>query len=406
MSASHLHCLACGADLPVVELYRCPECAGELDVRYDLEAIRRRGDFAASWRLAAPHWRRFAPLLPLGPAIEAISLGEGGTPLVRSHRLAARLGLSELWFKLEGVGPTGSFKDRQVAVALSKAAEWGRRRFATVSSGNVGVALSAYAARAGVEALVWVSGETPEAKRLQIETYGARVFLLPPPSSDGPGAYYRAFKELGGWCVRHGAVPMVSARPVNPFMVEGAKAIAWEIAAEIGTPDLIFAPAGGGGLVGGLWKGGQELVALGLADGVPALHAAQRRAYFVPLDALDDPRYASDAYYRPLDGEWARAAVGATGGSLAVLDDETIEAALAALAHEEGIFAEPHGAYAAAGLIRAAEAGAVDRDARTVCIVSGVGLKDMDAAARLVARHGAAPLAVGSLDDAPIEVHS
>ena len=137
-----LRCLTCTALFPAVEHYACPECGGELDVTYDLGRIRAEGSFAQSWAHPGPIARRFAALLPLAHPGHAITLGEGQTPLIRSTRLGARLGLRQLYFKLEGSNPTGSFKDRQMAIGLSKAREWGAGRFATVSSGNVGVALS------------------------------------------------------------------------------------------------------------------------------------------------------------------------------------------------------------------------------------------------------------------------
>ncbi len=144
-----------------------------------------------------------------------------------------------------------------MAIGLSKAREWGRDRFATVSSGNVGVALAAYAARAGARSYVWVSHETPAAKLRQIEVFGAQLFMLPSPmESGGPDAYFGAVQNLPAFCRPRGMVPMVSARPANPFMVEGAKTIAYEIVRELGrAPDLVVLPAGGGGLVGGVFKG-------------------------------------------------------------------------------------------------------------------------------------------------------
>lgn len=400
-----LECLGCGTRHPPLELYRCPACGGELNVVYDLEKIRANGIFACDWKKTAPALRRFRSLLPLENADDAITLGEGDTPLIRSRRLAKRLGLNHLHFKLEGSNPTGSFKDRQVSVGLSKAREFGRSRFAAVSSGNVGVALSAYAARAGAQALIWISGETALAKRRQIEVFGATLFLLPKPAQGDAGAYAAAAAGLADFCERHGMAPMTTARSVNPYMVEGAKTIAYEIAAGIGAPDILFAPAGGGGLLGGLWKGFCELRALGLVDSAPALHAAQRQAYFVPIDALDDPAFNNPRYYRPLDGEWAWRAICDSGGRLAHVTDKETRAAQGILAEEEGIFAEPHGAYAAAALIRAADKDALDARANIVCIVSGAGLKDMQAADEIVAARDRPAREVASLEASAAFLH-
>ncbi len=399
MTTAFLRCLSCGARAPVVEHYACPECGGEIDVDYDRDRIREEGAFARSWREAAPMARRFAALLPLADPENAVTLGEGNTPLVRSHNLARRLGLRQLYFKLEGVNPTGSFKDRQVAVAISKARELGKSRFATVSSGNVGNALAAYAAHSGAEADIWVSHETAEAKRQQIEVYGARLFLLPSPrGDDGPGPYFFALKGLPAFCARHGLVPMISARPINPYMVEGAKAIAYEITASLGrNPDVVFAPVGGGGLAGGIFKGFSDLAAIGLAAAVPAIRGGQRKAYFAPVDRMDEPQFQT-GYYLPLDGHWAWQSIQASHGTLQHLEDDAIRAAQAELAHHEGIFAEPHGAYAAAALLAAAADGQIDRDALTVCIVSGIGLKDMAAARQIIETAGRRPIEVATLE--------
>lgn len=402
MMTARLTCLGCGERFAPIEYYNCPACGGELDVQYDHERVADRGDFARSWRQPTPVAQRFAALFPLEHPEAAVSLGEGNTPLVRSHQLARRLGLKHLYFKLEGSNPTGSFKDRQVAIALAKALELGRRRFATVSSGNVGNALAAYAAHSGTRADIFVSYETAEAKRQQIEIYGARLFVLPSPQDDGgPGPYYGALKGLPAFCAAHGLTPMVSARPVNPYMVEGAKAIAYEIAATLGrSPDVVFVPVGGGGLVGGLHKGFGDLVALGLDDAVPQLRGGQRRAYFAPVDRMDEPQYQS-GYYLPLDGHWAWESICQSGGTLNSLPDDAIRAAQGELARSEGLFAEPHGAYGVAALIAAANAGTVDPNALTVCVISGFGLKDMAAASDIIAADRSRRLhPVASLDAA------
>jgi threonine synthase len=398
-----LRCIACDHAFPADEHYRCARCGGELDVQYDLDRLRADRAFHDSWTTHAPIASCFAPLLPLANPAAAISIGEGHTPLIRSHRLAARLGLRDLYFKLESNNPTGSFKDRQVAIGLSKALEWGRTRFATVSSGNVGVALSAYAARAGARAYVWVSHETPAAKLRQIQAYGAQLFILPSPAERGPDAYFGAIRDLGAWCLPNGLVPMASARPVNPYMVEGGKTVAYEIALALGrAPDLLVTPAGGGGLVGGVFKGFRELHALGLAGLPPVLLAAQRQAYFAPIDDIDNPRYRT-GYYIPLDGRWAWESILHSHGTLRHVGDDAIRAAQLLLAELEGIFAEPHGAYAAAALVAAARDRALDPDALTVCIISGHGLNDMEAAEAMIAGTTCpAPMEVASLEESMV----
>jgi threonine synthase len=404
MARVWLACVACGAEHPASEVYRCPACEGELMIRYDLEHVRRRTSFARRWTERRAFWDRFAPVLPQEDLDRAITLGEGNTPLVRSRRFASAYGLERLHFKLESTNPTGSFKDRQIAVAISKAHEWGRRRFGTASSGNVGVALSAYAARAGFDAFVWVSEGTATSKKQQIQVYGAQVFLLPDPEIGGVQRYFASYLGMRSYCVAHGLVPMVSARPVNPYMVEGAKTIAYEVVSDLGmVPEVFFAPVGGGGMLAGAWKGFNEMRDLGLTEGRPVMWGSQRGGYFAPIDKLDDPGYDWSDYYRPLDGAWAWESIRESEGHLVHIERDDILHAQAELAALEGIFAEPQGVYAVAGLIQAVRAGRLPRDATVVCIVTGTGLKDMAAAAAITApdRGRPSPIRVDSLEETP-----
>ena len=404
VARSWLRCTGCERTLPLGELYRCPECGAELSLEYDFDEVRERTDFLQRWSERRPFWQRFAPVLPQDDLGRAITLGEGNTPLVRSSRFAETYGLERLFFKLESTNPTGSFKDRQIAVAISKANEWGRRRFGTASSGNVGVALAAYAARAGFESFVWVAEGTAAAKLQQIQVYGAQMFLLPDPETVGVRSYFETYLGMRAYCVERGMVPMISARPVNPYMVEGAKTIAYEVAAELaGPPDVFFAPVGGGGMLAGTWKGFMELRTLGLADSLPQMWGAQRGGYFAPIDELDDDERDWSDHYRPLDGRWAWNSIQASRGRLLHIDRAEILHAQAELARLEGLFAEPQGAYAAAGLIKAATTGMIPPGASVVCVITGAGLKDMAAAAAIVdsTRDARAPIRVTSLSDTP-----
>ncbi len=378
--------------MPLTEQYSCPECAGELKLQYEHAAIRQQGEFARKWRTPADIFARFGALLPLPSASSAISLGEGNTPLVRASNLESRLGACELYFKLECCNPTGSFKDRQVSVGISVAMHFGRRRFAVTSSGNVGNSLAAYAARSGTSAYVWVSQNTPVPKRQQIDVYGSRVFEIeagsPDATDDFDNPYEVAVRELPALCKEYGLVPMTSARSVNPFMVEGAKTIAYEICADLGCcPDVVAAPVGGGGLVGGLSEGFFDLREIGLIDRVPRIVAGQPQDYFVGIDVAGQIDCKG---VRPLDADWANEAIGDSGGHLHRLTRSQILAAQADLAGKEGIFAEPRGAYALAALDSESEAGRIRKGTVVVVIVSGTGLKDMAAAADFAARHNLA----------------
>ncbi len=385
-----LQCLYCGEVMPLAEHYSCPECGGELRLQYDHAAICRRGRFARNWQASADMFTRFGELLPLPSASPAISLGEGNTPLIRAGNLERALGPHELHFKLECCNPTGSFKDRQVSVGISMARHFSRRSLAVTSSGNVGNSLAAYAARSGASAHIWVSRHTPASKRQQIDVYGSRVFEIETGPVDVAAdafndPYEVAVRELPALCREHGLVPMTSARSVNPFMVEGAKTIAYEICANLGScPDVVAAPVGGGGLVGGLSEGFRDLREIGLTDRVPRIVAGQPQDHFAGIDMAGDPGCKGA---RPLDAAWANAAIENSGGHLHRLTRSEILAAQADLAGKEGIFAEPRGAYALAAFVSEAGAGRIPDDTVAVVIVSGTGLKDMTAAAEFATRH-------------------
>ncbi|MDQ7841319.1 MAG: pyridoxal-phosphate dependent enzyme [bacterium] len=379
--AESLRCVTCSASYPAGLLYRCDACGGELELIF--EYARAAQEFTRTWMAPGSIWDRFRAVLPTVRDASVISLGEGSTPLVRSRRTAARLGLERLYFKLEYMNPTGSFKDRQVSVAITKAADEGAREFAVVSSGNVGVALSAYCARAGFDAEVWVSVDVAESKRLQISMYGAQVKLLPPSDQDIE-RYFAAYTGMQRYAVEHGKVPMVSARPVNPFMVEGGKTIAFEIAAALeAVPEHVFCCVGGGGLLGGVYKGFRELVSMGLAQRTPRISGGQvTDRLHAPIHRLHDEPFRSGSYYRPLDGAWAWQSIQSSGGEWVGVTMEEVYAAQQSLAFEEGVFAEPQGAYALAALSKCRAAGKIAPDETVVCTVTGSGLKDMKSAAR------------------------
>ncbi len=395
----HLECLECSGVLTPAELYACPDCSGELKLTYDHEAIRERGEFARKLRGKGNIFARFADLLPLASPTDWVTMGEGNTPLIRARNLERQLGLREVYLKLECCNPTGSFKDRQVSVGVSVARQFGRKRFAAISSGNVGNSLAAYAARSGTPAYIWVSRNTEESKRQQIGVYGSRIFEIasePVDDTDDPfdNPYEVAVRAFPKYCKTHGLVPMTTARTVNPFMVEGAKTIAYEIFADLGCcPDVVAAPVGGGGLVGGLCEGFHDLQEIGLTDRVPRIVAGQPLGYFAGIDQVDDSECRGA---RPLDANWANAAIRNSGGRLHRLTRSEILAAQADLAGREGIFAEPRGAYALAAFAAEAGTGRIGKDNVVVVIVSGTGLKDMASAAEFTARHNLVSLSTVS----------
>ncbi len=381
MKEPWFECVTCGTEYSLTELYCCPKDGGELKIVYDYQGVLKEGNFSKIWNQPLRMWERFGDLLPQKDQKAIISLGEGGTPLIRCKRLAEKIGVKDVYVKLESCNPTGSFKDRQVSVAISKANEWGKTCFGTTSSGNVGVALSAYSARGGFQAHVWVLETMAASKTQQIQVYGAQLFLVPDPGKENMVAYRSFFTEMQDFCIKHGMVPMVSARPVNPYMIEGSKTISFEVVSELGSvPDRVFVPVGGGGMLGGTWKGFKELVELGLADRLPVVTGCQKVGDDTPINRIGDPEFDPNRYFEPLDGRWAWESIQESKGSLLHVAEQEIRTAQSELATNEGIFAEPQGAYATAGLLKASQEGVLRSDETVVCVVTGMGLKDMKAA--------------------------
>lgn len=384
-------CVSCGHETTLQELYSCPRCDGELALEFDYEGLSRDQAWRSSWGHGHSLWERFAPLLPPLERRAHVTLGEGWTPLVPAPRLAQHLGLRHLYLKLEQCNPTGSFKDRQIAVAFCKALEWGHRAFGIASSGNAGVSLAAFCARAGCLANVWASRGTPSAKLSQIQVYGARLFLLPDPKVTGDMAhYYAAYTGMRRFCAEFGLVPMVTARRVNPLVVEGGKTIAFEISIQLNrVPSKVFVPVGGGGLLGSTWKGFEELHRVGLTNQLPQIFGAQYGGdQYLAIDRIDALQGEPSNYYIPLDGSWAWKSIIASGGGYLGKVDARVEEAQTLLASLEGVFAEPAGAVAIAGLLAAVDQNMVQRDDCVVCYVTGHGLKNPDAGEHLCHSHG------------------
>lgn len=390
MEKAHMECVSCGSTFELGELFRCPRDKGELKIVYDYAAIRSEGLFPDASARFSNSLQRYFHLLPLADRSRIVSLGEGSTPMFKSKRLARRFGLEELSIKAEICNPTGSFKDRQIATAMSAGNEWGRTRYATVSSGNVGIALSAHCASMGFEASVWVSDDTPAQKRQQIQIYGANVFLFPNPENNGIHYYRRFFNGLLDFCLANGIVPMISARPVNPYMVEGSKTIAFEMVQELGyVPDQVFCPVGGGGVMGGVWKGFKELQAMEVIQTLPRMAGPQQDGHITRIPDIGTPRSTPDTFI-PLDGAWAWQSIQESGGDHMLVDKRDIREAQTILATEAGFFAEPGGAVSFAGLVKASREGKL-RGKRVSCIVTGNGLKDAGAAGEMLADRGAYP---------------
>jgi len=291
--------------------------------------------------------------LPVGPATPEVSLGEGGTPLLRARRLSEELGL-DLRLKLEGANPTGSFKDRGMVVAVAKALEAGATTLVCASTGNTAASAAAYAARAGLRAVVLTpAGATADAKRAQARATGARVVELRGTFDDA----LRLCRELAA----EPGYALVNS--VNPHRLEGQKTVAFELAEALGVmPDVVALPFGGGGNTCAVAKGFEEL---GEVPRLVAGEAAERATTWASAIRIGEPAHAAEV----------SALVRGGRVEVVTLDEAEIRSAWLELARLEGVFCEPASAASLAALRRVE----LSPGALVVCILTGHGLKDTGA---------------------------
>lgn len=380
-----LRCRECGRDYEIAPIYTCEWCFGPLEVTYDYDAI---GNAISREKIAsgpASIWR-YAELLPVerNPAVD---LGAGFTPLVRADRLAAELGLGEVWVKNDTLNPTNSFKDRVVTVALAKALEFGFKTAACASTGNLANSVAAHAAHAGLRSFVFIPANLESGKVLATAVYGGNLVAVDGNYDD----VNRLCAELAGtypWA-------FVNVN-VRTYYAEGSKTLAFETAEQLGweAPDHVVVPVASGSLLTKIRKGFDELHKVGLLEREPRVRVSGAQALGCSpvatawLEGSDtikpvkpDTIAKSLAIGNPADGYFAIDAVRQTdGGFAAVTDDEVVEG-IRLLARTEGIFAETAGGVTVATLKRLAEEGVVRADERVVVYVTGHGLKTLDAVA-------------------------
>jgi threonine synthase len=367
---------------------------GRLDISYDYAKVKESLTKGSLGVRPRDVWR-WAELLPAEERFAA-RLGEGGTPLLRASRLGELIGIPNLFLKDETRNPTGSFKDRAMAVSVAKAVEKKAKTLTTASSGNAAAALSAYAARAGLEVVAFVLDTASDAKVAQLVLYGARVIKVRgiERGEDPTVAMMREAVKRWGW------YPSPSFGPFNPYQVEGPKTISFELAEDFAWKgyDWLLAPTGSSCLLAGLWKGARDLREVGMAERYPRLVPVQPTGNSALVRAIKAGIPASkvvaephphtiasgleDPY--PWDADCAMEGVAKTGGQGETADDSEILDAVRDLARCEGIFAEPSGAAALAGAKKLREGGAIDRSDTVVVLVTGSGLKDVEALRKLV----------------------
>ena len=399
----HLKCLICGKSYSPDEIdYVCPDHGNEgiVDAQYDYDLIGRRisrGDLLHCTDYSI--WR-YKPLLPVKPDAAVPPLTVGWTPLYRVDRLAGELGLKHLWVKDDGRLPTASFKDRASAIAVVKGQERGARIITTASTGNAAAALSGLCASVKQPNVIFVPENAPQAKIAQLLTFGSTVMLVRGTYDDAFELCLQAAREYA-WYNRNTGY--------NPYMSEGKKTVSYEICEQLRwqAPDRIFVSVGDGCIIGGIHKGLKDLLAMGWIDRMPKLMGVQAEgsAYLYQAwqkgeDVLTKPPIVAQTVADsisaglPRDRLKAMAAVKETSGAYLTVSDDEILAAIPALARGCGVFAEPAGAAAYAGLLKAIGEGLVSPDERIVVINTGNGLKDVASAMKAVDRIGPRPYRV------------
>jgi len=395
-----LKCLICGKEYDINEIdYVCPDHGNEgiVDVVYDYAKISSnisKNDLRHSKDFTI--WR-YKPLLPVEPDSEVPPLTVGWTPLYKTDRLASSLGLKNIWIKDDGRLPTASFKDRASAIAIVKASEIGAKMIMTASTGNAAAALSGLCASMDQQNVIFVPESAPEAKIAQLLVFGAKVMLVKGSYDDAFELCLEAEKEYG-WYNRNTGY--------NPYMSEGKKTASYEICEQLewNAPDVIFVSVGDGCIIGGIHKGLKDLIALGWIDKMPRIIGVQStgsdymyQAWKNEEDVLTKPaidaQTAADSISAglPRDRIKAMKAVKKTNGAYIRVTDDEILKAIPMMARGSGVFGEPAGAAALAGLVKAIDDGLVNSDDRIVVLNTGNGLKDVVGAMKSVELVGTSP---------------
>jgi threonine synthase len=317
---------------------------------------------------------RYRRFLPIGDATPSLTLGEGFTPLVRLGRLARDLGLANLYVKYEGQNPTGSFKDRGMVVAVSKALEEGARAIICASTGNTSASAAAYGAAAGLEVVVVLpKGQIALGKLLQALVAGARVVAI-------DGNFDQALRIVRALAEQDDH-PITLVNSLNPYRLEGQKTGAFEVCDDLGrAPDILAIPVGNAGNISAYWAGFRDYRDAGLSTTLPRMYGFQAAgaAPIVLGRPVEAPETVATAIRIGNPASWAKAVAARdeSGGLIEAVTDGEILAAYRDLARLEGVFCEPSSAASVAGIRRLASAGRLDRDATIVCVLTGHGLKD------------------------------
>ena len=334
-------------------------------------------------------------LLPVTDTTPLITLQEGNTPLIRAERLSERLKL-DMYFKYEGLNPTGSFKDRGMVMAVAKAMEEGSRTIMCASTGNTSAAAAAYAARGGLNCIVIIPNNNIALGKLaQAMIYGAKVIAI-------EGNFDRALEIVREITAKH---PITLVNSVNPYRIEGQKTAAFEVCDQLGgAPDYLAIPVGNAGNISAYWKGFKEYRELGRSSSLPKMigFEAEGAMAIVKGEPILNPETIATAIRigNPASWKTAVAAAEESGGQINYVTDEQIIDAYRTIASLAGVFAEPASAASIAGVMKLHAAGYFQTNERVVCVLTGNGLKDPNTAIDSVT---AEPLVVEDTEDAVMD---
>lgn len=371
-----VQCYNCQSLFQNGSLRKCPTCQGMLECVYPKESLTvlEKSDKATGMQC-------FSNLLPIEDTL--FSLGEGGTPLLKSRRLGKKLGISNLYFKDESQNPTGSFKDREMSISVTKAREVRANGVIIASSGNAAASLSAYGAASSMTCLVLVDKRVPVTKLRQILFFGAICIRVENIFGEGPERLFSTLENLAEQLNLWISTPW---QPINPYSLEGVKAISYELASL--EPDVIICPVSGGDNLAGQWKGWKELfhgrvikklprmVGVQPSGSAPLVQSYERRERSVR--SIDKCETVASGLRTTFSGDHALRAVYESGGAAISVEDSNILKYQALLAQQEGIWVEPSSAITLAALPLLLESRTIKPEESVVCILTGAGYKDME----------------------------
>jgi threonine synthase len=372
-----LRCFNCRTEYPTrTANYSCGKCGGLLEISFKISKRR------TPWKQRNISVWKYRELLPIDNDRFITTLAEGGTGLHHCARLGREIGLRRLYVKNEGENPTGSFKDRGMTVALSKARELGKKKVVCASTGNTAASLAAYSARAGLQCIVIVpEGKVAAGKMLQVMIHEAKIFQV-------EGDFDEAMRAVVALTERRKGFYLMNS--LNPFRLEGQKTLAFEVCDQLNgnAPQTLVLPVGNGGNISAIWKGFNEFHALGVTRTTPRMIGVQAenaapiakavRRKQDKIQPVTNPRTIASAIRIGSPVNWTKvlAAINESHGTAETVSDKEILAAQRELASREGIFVEPASAASIAGLRKSRDAGEIDSSDLVVCVTTGHGLKD------------------------------